>query len=177
MRLRPATAGDVDDIAALHAENWRRSYRGALRDEYLDGDILPERLAVWRPRLSEPTATAATIVAVDDASDALLGFAHTIADEDPAWGSLLDNLHVVPDRKREGIGRSLLRATAEWVEGTARAPVLHLWVLEANAPARRFYEVLGAADVGGDVWVPPGGGLAPRRRYAWTDLSPLRADE
>lgn len=173
MRLRPATAGDADAVAALHADSWRRSYRGALRDGYLDGDIVPERAALWRSRLTAPAADTHTILAVDDASGGLLGFAHTIADADPDWGSLLDNLHVVHDRRREGLGASLMRATAAWVVGFAARPVLHLWVLDANAGARRFYESLGAADVGGDVWEPPGGGAAPRRRYAWTDLSRL----
>lgn len=173
MRLRPAAAGDVDAIGGLHADSWRRSYRGALRDEYLDGDILPERAAVWRERLTAPTDSSSTVLAVDDSDGALLGFAHTVADEDPEWGSLLDNLHVVHDRRREGIGAALLASSAEWVRANARCPLLHLWVLEANTGARRFYESHDAVDVGGDVWWPPGGGSAPRRRYAWTDLSPL----
>jgi GNAT superfamily N-acetyltransferase len=179
VRLRPASAGDVEAIAGLHADSWRRSYRGALRDEYLDGDILPERLALWRERLTTPPADrggrTATILAVDDGTDALLGFAHTIGDDDPEWGSLLDNLHVVHDQKRRGIGATLMGATAGWVRDHAAMPVLHLWVLDTNTGARRFYESLGAADVGGDVWEPPGGGRAPRRRYAWTALAPLLA--
>jgi hypothetical protein len=62
MRLRPAAAGDAVAIAALHADSWRRSYRGALRDEYLDGDIVPERVAVWRSRLVDaPAPGTATI--------------------------------------------------------------------------------------------------------------------
>jgi GNAT superfamily N-acetyltransferase len=172
MRLRPADAGDAAAIAALHADSWRRTYRGSLRDEFLDGDILPEREALWVGRLDRPAAGAATIVAVDGV---LVGFAHTIADVDDTWGSLLDNLHVAEGRQRSGIGAALLRATAAWVEAEARRPVLHLWVVDANAGARAFYERLGALDVGGDVWDPPGGGAVPRRRYAWPDLTPLLA--
>ena len=181
MRVRPAAAGDADAVADLHVDSWRRTYRGSLRDDYLDGDIVPERVALWRQRLTAPQGTpstscsSSTLLAVDDDTDALLGFAHTIADEDDEWGSLLDNLHVVHDRRREGIGAALLGASAAWVQATARRPVLHLWVLDANAGARRFYESLGAVDVGGDVWEPPGGGAAPRRRYAWTDLPRLRS--
>ena len=180
MRLRPAAAGDADAVAALHVDSWRRTYRGSLRDEYLDGDIVPERAAVWRQRLTAPlgtsptSPTSSTLLAVGD-DDELLGFAHTVADEDDEWGSLLDNLHVVHDRRREGIGAALLAGTAGWVQSTARRSVLHLWVLDANTGARRFYESLSAEDVGADVWEPPGGGRAPRRRYAWTDLTPLLA--
>ena len=44
---------------------------------------------------------------------------------------------------------------------------LYLLVLEQNKRARAFYERLGATDVGGETWVPPGFIDAPSRRYAW----------
>src|SRR6188768_3459087 len=44
--LRPATAGDAGQIAALHADSWRRHYRGAYSDAFLDGDVLTDRLRV-----------------------------------------------------------------------------------------------------------------------------------
>lgn len=39
LQYRPANYSDASGVAALHAENWRRAYRGNFRDEYLDGDI------------------------------------------------------------------------------------------------------------------------------------------
>ncbi len=36
--------------------------------------------------------------------DGLVGFAHTVFDDDPRWGALLDNLHVVYGEKRRGVG-------------------------------------------------------------------------
>ncbi|MBV9411286.1 MAG: GNAT family N-acetyltransferase, partial [Acidimicrobiia bacterium] len=41
VRCRVATIDDVEAIAALHADSWRRNYRGAYLDSYLDGDVLP----------------------------------------------------------------------------------------------------------------------------------------
>lgn len=40
--------------------------------------------------------------------------------------------------------------------------------------ARRFYERLGATNVGHDVWLPPDGGAVPKLRYAWKDPGQLR---
>lgn len=181
MRLRPATADDADAIGALHADSWRRSYRGALRDEYLDGDIVPERTALWRARLGRDgdvdasTRTTTILALADDRGSDVVGFAHASAggEDDAEWGPLLDNLHVADAAKRQGVGTALLRATATWARDVAGATRLHLWVLDANTGARRFYETLGAVDAGGDVWHAPGGGTAPRRRYAWRDLAPL----
>jgi hypothetical protein len=47
MIIRDALETDAQQIAAVHAANWRFFYRGALRDEFLDGDIVSERSAFW----------------------------------------------------------------------------------------------------------------------------------
>lgn len=47
MRFREATGADAMAVATLHAESWRAFYRGAYRDEYLDGDVFEDRLRVW----------------------------------------------------------------------------------------------------------------------------------
>ena len=97
-----ATDRDADRIAALHAESWRRHYRGAYLDTYLDGDVASERREVWRGRLARPKENQFTVIARH--GDELLGSAHTFLDEDPLWGSLLENLHVRSDLKRTGKG-------------------------------------------------------------------------
>ena len=105
VRYSDATEQDADSIAALHAESWRRHYRGAYLDTYLDGDIITERQEVWRGRLREPRTGQLTVIA--RRGDGLVGFAHTILD-DRQWGSLLENLHVTSELKRSGIGSRLL---------------------------------------------------------------------
>jgi hypothetical protein len=93
VRFRVAGAADATAIAALHADSWRRHYRGVYSDGFLDGDIGSDRLAVWSARLAVATSeTAYTAVAEDD--DGLVGFTHVVFDADPRWGALLDNLHV-----------------------------------------------------------------------------------
>lgn len=47
LRLRLANPSDAETIAALHADSWRRHYRGAYSDAFLDGDVISDRLAVW----------------------------------------------------------------------------------------------------------------------------------
>ena len=41
-----------------------------------------------------------------------VGFAFASLDEDPTWGTLLDNLHLLPSHQGTGIGRGLLAAVA-----------------------------------------------------------------
>ena len=86
LNIRPALPEDATTFAALHADSWRRNYRGAYSDAYLDGDVLSDRLAVWGERLSAPSPLCSTLVA--EADDVMVGFAHTAFEESPAWGAL-----------------------------------------------------------------------------------------
>jgi ribosomal protein S18 acetylase RimI-like enzyme len=177
VRCRRARSSDASAIAALHADSWRRHYRGAYSDAFLDGDVAADRLAVWTRQLREPRWTHCTIVA--DANGGVVGFAHTVLDDDPTWGALLDNLHVVHALKGRGIGTRLMGETARCVLGRTPSSRLYLWVLEQNTPAQAFYEARGGSCVGRGVVRPPGGDPArlegsPRKlRYVWSDPSIL----
>src|SRR3954453_23067812 len=126
METRIATADDVDAIAQLHADSWRRNYRGAYLDSYLDGDVVTERVAAWTERLARPAGERVTIVADDDGR--VVGLAHTILDEDAQWGALLDNLHVSHGLKGGGVGTRLMAETAAAVIEARPGRPLHLWV-------------------------------------------------
>jgi ribosomal protein S18 acetylase RimI-like enzyme len=171
---RRATITDVDGIAALHADSWRRNYRGAYLDSYLDGDVFADRRAVWTERLSAPGANTVTIVAEEDG--AVVGFAHTVLDEHVEMGALLDNLHVVHDRKGSGIGTRLVTETATAVLRAKPGSGLYLKVLEQNTSAQAFYDARGGRCVGRELAGPfPGGGRAFALLYAWPDPSALIA--
>jgi GNAT superfamily N-acetyltransferase len=101
----------------------------------------------------------------------LAGFACVLLDADPAWGALLDNLHVTPALKRHGIGRQLFDHVREWVDVTAPGTSLHLTVIEANMNARRFYDSLGGAIVERTVTRHMPGTELAVLRYRWEPLS------
>jgi len=172
MEYRAATAHDAEAIAGLHAESWRRHYRGAYLDSFLDGDVVADRLAVWTGRLAQSGVGQCTIVAELDG--VVVGFAHTILDDDARWGALLDNLHVVHDLKRQGVGARLMAETAHELVQRRPSSGLYLWVLEQNTDAQAFYIARGGICVGRELAGPfPGGGRAPALRYAWPDPSTL----
>jgi GNAT superfamily N-acetyltransferase len=164
--LRLATRDDAPAIAALHADSWRTAYRGALTDEFLDGDVTRDRMKVWEQRLSSPAANQFVIVAEEDGR--IIGFACAFGGKDKRLGTLLDNIHVRRNLHRQGMGKRLLSAVADWCRAEYPSEGLYLSVLEQNTQARRFYESLGATDQEGDIWLPPGGGSVAIRRYAWS---------
>jgi GNAT superfamily N-acetyltransferase len=176
--FRQARGEDADTIARLHANSWRAHYRGAYTDGYLDGDVFADRQGVWRQRLEAPVVEAATLLAEEGGEP--LGFVHVVFDDDPMWGSLVDNLHVIPPRQRGGIGTALLGVAASAVAGRGQGGV-YLWVLEQNTAAQAFYRARGGECVGRDRVPPPGGipgrlnGTPTAFRYAWPDPGVLLA--
>ena len=171
LRYREATHDDALAIASLHAESWRATYRGAYRDEFLDSGVVQDRMQVWKTRLGAPPSDQMVVVAED--AGRLVGFACAYGSEDEQWGSLLDNIHVRPDRQGQGMGTCLLLEIATRCRADYAACGLYLWVLTQNQQAQRFYERRGATDRGGEVFVPPGGGRIDSRRYAWTTVTEI----
>lgn len=134
-RYRAAGADDAQAVAALHADSWRRHYRGAFSDAFLDDDADRYLLPMWTERLARPDPMTRTIVAEIDG--VVSGLSYTILGDDPVWGAFLDNLHVAHGLKRQGIGTRLLsltgRAVAEWSPSSG----LYLWCLSRTATRRR----------------------------------------
>ena len=143
MLVRPATLEDTRGIATVHVRGWRAAYRDILPRDFLDALDIDEREARWRRNLGETTA----LTFVAEEAGAVIGWASVGAcrDEDatPAIGELWA-IYVEPGRWRGGVGRTLWTwGRQRLVERGARDVVV--WVLEANHPARRFYETVGFA--------------------------------
>lgn len=171
MDYRRATIDDIETIAALHADSWRRTYRGAFSDDYLDHEVDADRLAVWTGRLRNPDVRHHTVVA--DEGGEIVGFVHTVFDEDQRWGALLDNLHVAAARKGQGIGTRLMGVSAKATIEHDPESGLYLWVLEANTAARAFYEARGGQRADTGLEPSPHGPDVVGIRYVWPDPSVL----
>ncbi len=177
MQFRPADASDADAIGALHADSWRRHYRGSYTDAYLDGDVLADRSALWRERLREPGDDFVTIVA--EQASVLVGFAHTVFNADSTGNALLDNLHVASAHQRGGIGAQLVALSARATVDHSPGSGLYLFVLEENLNAQAFYGALGGRRVERAEAEAPGGdrarlnGTPMKLRYLWPDSAAL----
>lgn len=169
---RNAQGTDAERIALLHADSWRRTYRGSYRDAFLDGDVVENRREEWRNRLARNREGQFVYLAEGDSH--LLGFVCVFGKEDPKWGSLIDNLHVSYESKGLGIGTALMRSAAAWLESHYGHIGVYLWHLEANLPARSFYERLGGVHAETMELEHPGGGSSPSWRVVWARPQDLR---
>jgi ribosomal protein S18 acetylase RimI-like enzyme len=167
-RIQPT---DAEILATLHIRSWRSAYRGILRDAYLDADLVDDRHAVWREQIGNLTPSHFGFIA--EIGTQPVGFVFLHGQDDPTWGTLIDNLHVLPDFKGNGLGRLLMAAAAQ--EASARYPDdgMYLWVFEENTQARGFYAHLGGRSVERALVEAPGGSQVPRWRVAWSNPGQL----
>lgn len=163
--LRRAGPGDWAAVAAVHAASWRSAYRGIYPDHYLDDHAPEERRAFWRRALSDWDPEVDAVFLAEETGEAI-GFA-CLRREAEAGGPLLDNLHVLPDRKGEGIGRRLIAAAAAWLVEREPKAALQLGVWADNVAARGFYARLGGREVGARELDTPGAGRALQVDVRW----------
>lgn len=145
MSLRTATLEDVDEIGALIRE--LAEYEEAPDEVQFDLDSL-------RRHLFGPDPAAQVVLAVDDQSGEVAGFAlffRTFSTWLGRPGLWLEDLFVRPAHRGKGHGAALLRHLRTLTDDRIE------WaVLDWNTPAIEFYESLGARPVSG--WT----------RYRWT---------
>jgi GNAT superfamily N-acetyltransferase len=166
VRFLEARPGDADAIADLHIRSWRTAYRGLVPDEFLAEPVEHDRLQLWRSRFAAPDDGRFVLKAIGE-DGTMVGFTCVLRDADPAWGPLLDNLHVAPDLKGRGIGAALLRASREWSQIVAPGRGMHLWVIEGNAQARHFYDRERGTPVEQQRLELTAGIFVPALRYVW----------
>jgi len=167
--LRAAQFSDYRAISKLHAESWRQNYRGIYSDHFLDNEVEQDRLNVWQQRLKSPSSNQYVTIATLDG--AISGFACLYLNNDPIFGSLLDNLHVSPDQKRSGVGRLLMKECAKYICNNASSTKMYLWVFESNKNARNFYERLGGKNFETITKQNNDGTFSRSCRYIWDDVS------
>ncbi|MGE4071861.1 MAG: N-acetyltransferase family protein [Lysobacterales bacterium] len=163
--IRIAGMPDLEAIARVHSESWRSTYRGLIADSLLDQDLLGNRRTLWSQRLADPAAGRYTWLASVDGQP--VAVSSLLLDADPVHGSLIDALHVQDGFKGRGIGSALSLVLARKARELRAQQPLHLWVLDGNWRAARFYEGLGAIHLGMryDDHLP--GAESYDHRYGW----------
>ncbi len=148
--IRDAGIDDAAAIAAIHCASWRSAYAGILEQSFLDGPIESDRSVLWSDRLANPRAEQIVRIA-EEAWMQPIGFACAFAGVDQRWGSLIDNIHVLPSHRGRGSGARMMQNVATQLASRHPGTGIHLWVFEANEAGLRFYERLGGKIVERDT--------------------------
>jgi GNAT superfamily N-acetyltransferase len=118
----------------VHVRTWQAAYEHVFGAERLAGLDPEARTARWREWLEEGQEA---FVAVAD--DRVVAFAWVGPSRDPTADAELYAIYALPEAWGTGAGPALMRASVEAMRAAGYGEAI-LWVLEANARARRFYE-------------------------------------
>lgn len=171
VEIRKAVGSDYDSIALLHADSWRRTYRGIYSEKYLEDEVVPDRLAVWQQRFETPASNQQVFVASE--SGQIIGFACIFLDDDRSYGAFLDNLHIAASHQKQGIGKALMQECATCVVEAGNIQSLYLWVYDSNENAKKVYAKLGCRFEDSILQVNEDGSQSPMSRCVWEDVNIL----
>ena len=128
--IRAARPDEADALAAIQ----QRASVAALAHIF-PPEQYPYPVEEIRRRWREALAEGRSVLVYEDEGE-LVGVALT----GPEW---LDGLYVVPERWGSGAPRSSFTTRRSTSCGPRASSAAHLWVLDDNRRARRFYERLG----------------------------------
>jgi GNAT superfamily N-acetyltransferase len=168
--IRSGTVDDGPAIASIHVRAWLHAYRGLMPDELLDGLSIERRQAMWTRALSGSAPPEARIF-VAEREGRVIGFVNTGPpqnrhDEEagrPGTAAVFA-VYREPDVMGTGVGRALFATAVEDLRTRGHREAF-LWVLESNAPTRRFYERAGWRAAGEPKVVDWYGHGIPEIRY------------
>lgn len=169
--VRDATADDVADVLRLRAASWRAAYAGIIPPAYLDAmDSDPQELARALRRFRENPAGRHCLLAQRDRRSVafvMCGPERPMPEQlrgGPRRGEVYA-LYAHPDSWSTGAGRALLAAARRRLAADGFEQQV-LWVLEANARGRAFYERQGMLPTGRRGVLRLGGAVLPELEYA-----------
>jgi len=170
--IRAAQPDDAPAIGRVQVETWRAAYRGIVWDATLARLSPVERARQWSEFLTDRSGSRFIVVA-HDATDEVSGFAAAGPERsgDPTYQGELYAIYVLPSHQRCGVGGSLVRAVASRLAAAGTTSLL-LWVFEANAQARTFYEALGGIVVRTQP-IDIAGQTLTEVAYGWPDVGAL----
>lgn len=171
-RIRPATVDDAADIARIHVESWRTAYADIYDEHVLAAFPVETREREWQGTLADESRTGFEFVA-EDTQGKVFGFISAGPERsgDPDFAGHVYAIHVLPEHKGLGIGRSLMSTAAEQLVDHGIESLL-VWVLTENHPARNFYEKLGG-ELARTQQITVGGQTVDEVGYGWKDLQTL----
>lgn len=180
MKIRVAVPADASAMGRVMVDSFLSAHRGQMPDA-----AWQQRADEWTPEVSargwaraltaqaEGNAARDVVLVAEDEAGVLSALVSgTAADDDPSGSTAeIGALYVLPDRRGQGIGGSLLRAAAGELADRGFSS-LQLDVLTANLPARAFYEAMGGREIG-QREVDEEGHLLPGTVYGWPDITAL----
>lgn len=141
MKIRIATQNDINQIAKVHVDSWRSTYKKILSSEYLNSLSYESRAKNWKRRLFSNEFDEFMFVAENERNE-IIGFASGCScNSSPEYDGILYTLYILEEYQKKGIGKLLFNAMVEEFKALGIKSFI-LWVFDSNS-ATKFYERMG----------------------------------
>ncbi|WP_160687104.1 GNAT family N-acetyltransferase [Clostridium sp. C2-6-12] len=139
MVIRKANDSDIELIANLYIENWKKTYRGLLSNEFLNSLKVSDGIQKWQEYLKKERHMI--FVAYED--EKFLGFSACKEDDEIESCLYLDSLHVSEASRGKGIGTKLINTVGHYAYSQGYK-CMSICIVKGNSNAKILYEKLGA---------------------------------
>ena len=130
MRFVEVTKKNIADAGRIHSESWMESHRSFCSAEFVEKHTPAAQTEYLR---REMDAGKSVYMLIDNYPVGIVS----------VYGSLIENLYVLPAEQRKGYGSQLLHYAIQQCAGTPS-----LWILDNNAGAYRLYSRNGFRETG-----------------------------
>lgn len=141
VRIREGSAEDIPEIARVHVQSWRETYRGQVPDACLNDLTVESRIKMW-----ERVFGSGTQVLVAEDETAIVGIS-SFGDTDLKDAGEIYTMYVLKAHWGAGVGGALMNGVLNALR-SSRVRVVKLWVLTTNARAIAFYKKHGFVEEG-----------------------------
>ena len=130
MKITKVDEGNITDAGRIHSESWKESHRSFCSAEFVEKHTPAAQVAFLRREMK----TGKTIyMLIDNYPVGIVS----------VYGSLIENLYVLPSEQQKGYGSQLLDYAIRHCSGTPC-----LWILNNNEGAYRLYSKNGFKTTG-----------------------------
>lgn len=171
IKIRLARPGDVSEIANVHVNCWRETYRGLLPSEYLSKLNFRKKIDAWQKVIGEKEKF--TVIIAEDRVG-VIGFATVEAARDSGWQGHgeVSSIYLLSRFKGRGVGKALLQAGMKDLLKRNFSQA-YCWVLQGN-PTIQFYEHTGATYSGVSKDDEIAGQKIKELAYVWASLESFK---
>lgn len=156
VEIRDGRLSDAAELAQLHVDVWRQTYRDLATPKAYEALGVERRLPYWTSTLQAEDPFTRAFVASDP--HGLFGVVSIGTPRDEVLGphAEIKHLYVRQSHQGSGIGAALLRHALDHLS-RLNVPSVALAVVEENAAARKFYRRMGGIETGqftdpGPLW-------------------------
>jgi len=166
--IRQATIQDAPEIARVHVDSWRTTYKGVVPGEYLDSLDYAVRAEAWKDHLANLEA----LVFLAEEAGKTCGFIGGGRLREPigSYDAEIYAIYLLFECQRRGFGRSLMQQLARSLQNAGFRQVA-VWVLAEN-PSCGFYARLGGERIA-EKPIEIGGAQLVEVAYGWTHIEDL----